>query len=67
MTTSLGILAAMNSTAAGYLANTSTILARDVYCRYVNPEASPKKQILMGRAMVLFDCDFSSGFQFNRT
>jgi Na+/proline symporter len=51
--TSLGILAAMNSTAAGYLANTSTILARDVYCRYVNPEASPPKQILMGRAMVL--------------
>jgi Na+/proline symporter len=51
--TSLGILAAMNSTAAGYLANTSTILARDVYCRYVNPSATPQRQVLMGRLMVL--------------
>jgi len=53
VTTSLGILAAMNSTAAGYLANTSTILARDIYCRYVNPDATPQKQVLMGRLMVL--------------
>ncbi|MFZ5946106.1 MAG: sodium:solute symporter family protein [Bacillota bacterium] len=51
--TALGILAAMNSTAAGYLANTSTILARDVYCRYVNPNATPQRQVLMGRMMVL--------------
>ncbi|MBZ4653954.1 MAG: sodium:solute symporter [Peptococcaceae bacterium] len=51
--TALGILAAMNSTAAGYLANTSTILARDVYCRYINPDASPQRQVLMGRLMVL--------------
>lgn len=51
--TALGILAAMNSTAAGYLANTSTILARDVYCRYINPAASPQRQVLMGRLMVL--------------
>jgi Na+/proline symporter len=52
--TSLGILAAMNSTAAGYLANTSTIFARDIYCRYINPNASPKKQVYIGRFMVLF-------------
>ncbi|MDR2603880.1 MAG: sodium:solute symporter family protein [Desulfovibrio sp.] len=51
--TALGILAAMNSTAAAYLANTSTILARDVYTRYVNPDAHPKKQILIGRIGVL--------------
>lgn len=51
--TALGILAAMNSTAAGYLANTSTILARDVYCRYINPDATPQRQVLMGRLMVL--------------
>ena len=52
--TALGILAAMNSTAAAYMANTSTILARDVYTRYVNPTAEPKKQILVGRIGVLF-------------
>jgi Na+/proline symporter len=51
--TAVGILAAMNSTAAAYLANTSTILARDVYLRYVNPKASPQKQVFMGRLMVL--------------
>jgi len=51
--TALGILAAMNSTAAGYLANTSSMLARDLYCRYINPEASPQRQVLMGRLMVL--------------
>jgi Na+/proline symporter len=51
--TALGILAAMNSTAAAYLANTSTILARDVYTRYVNPDAHPKKQVLIGRIGVL--------------
>jgi Na+/proline symporter len=52
--TAVGILAAMNSTAAAYLANTSTILARDIYLRYINPSASPQKQVLMGRLMVLF-------------
>lgn len=51
--TALGILAAMNSTAAGYLANTSTILARDVYCRYIKPDATPQRQVLMGRLMIL--------------
>jgi len=51
--TSLGILAAMNSTAAGYLANTSTILSRDLYTRYINPNASAKKQVFVGRMMVL--------------
>lgn len=51
--TALGILAAMNSTAAAYLANTSTILARDVYMRYVNPQAEPRRQILIGRLGVL--------------
>jgi len=51
--TALGILAAMNSTAAAYLANTSTILARDVYTRYVNPSAPPKRQVLAGRLGVL--------------
>jgi len=51
--TALGILAAMNSTAAGYLANTSSMLARDLYCRYINPDASPQRQVLMGRLMVL--------------
>lgn len=52
--TALGILAAMNSTAAAYMANTSTILARDVYTRYVNPSAHPRKQVLIGRIGVLF-------------
>jgi Na+/proline symporter len=51
--TALGILAAMNSTAAAYLANTSTILARDVYARYINPDAAPKQQVLVGRFGVL--------------
>lgn len=51
--TALGVLAAMNSTAAGYLANTSTILARDLYWRYMAPDASPRKQVLVGRLMVL--------------
>lgn len=51
--TALGVIAAMNSTAAGYLANTSTIMARDMYCRYINPKATPRKQVLMGRLMVL--------------
>lgn len=51
--TALGILAAMNSTAAAYLANTSTILARDVYTRYVNPDAPPQRQIMVGRLGVL--------------
>ena len=51
--TAIGILAAMNSTAAGYLANTSTILARDLYLRYMNPKATPQFQVLMGRLMVL--------------
>ena len=52
--TALGVLAAMNSTAAGYLANTSTIFARDLYCRYINQEASPRKQVFVGRFMILF-------------
>jgi Na+/proline symporter len=51
--TALGILAAMNSTAAGYLANTSTIFARDLYVRYINKDAPPRKQVFMGRMMVL--------------
>ena len=52
--TALGILAAMNSTAASYLANTSTMLARDVYLRYVNPAATPPKQVFMGRVGIIF-------------
>ena len=51
--TAVGILAAMNSTAAAYLANTSTILARDIYLRHINPQATPHKQVFMGRLGVL--------------
>jgi Na+/proline symporter len=51
--TALGILAAMNSTAAAYLANTSTMLARDIYLRHMNTQATPRKQVLMGRMGVM--------------
>jgi Na+/proline symporter len=52
--TALGILAAMNSTAAAYLANTSTMLARDIYLRHINREASPPRQMFIGRVGVIF-------------
>jgi SSS family solute:Na+ symporter len=51
--TSLGILAAMNSTAAGYLANTSSMMARDLYVRYMNPNASAGRQVVMGRLAII--------------
>jgi Na+/proline symporter len=60
--TALGILAAMNSTAAAYLANTSTMLARDIYMRHINPEASPPKQVLMGRLGIMLIVGLSALF-----
>jgi Na+/proline symporter len=45
----LGALAAMQSTAAPYIATGSTILCRDVYFRYLRPMAGHGEQIWMSR------------------
>jgi Na+/proline symporter len=45
----IGALAAMQSTAAPYIGTGSTILARDVYFRYIRPQAGHGEQIWMAR------------------
>jgi Na+/proline symporter len=45
----IGALAAMQSTAAPYIGTGSTILARDVYFRYIRPTAGHGEQIWMSR------------------
>ena len=45
----LGALAAMQSTAAPYIGTGSTILARDVYFRYIRSEAGHNEQIWTSR------------------
>lgn len=49
----LGALAAMQSTAAPYIGTGSTILARDVYFRYIRPMASHAEQIWMARVFAV--------------
>ena len=51
--TSLGILAAMNSTADSYLAAVAGILSRDLYLRYINKTATTEQQVKANRGMVL--------------
>jgi uncharacterized sodium:solute symporter family permease YidK len=49
----IGALAAMQSTAAPYIATGSTILARDVYFRYIRPRAGHGEQIWMSRVFAV--------------
>ncbi len=49
----IGALAAMQSTAAPYIATGSTILARDVYFRYMRPMSGHAEQIWMSRAFAV--------------
>src|ERR671919_359250 len=49
----IGALAAMQSTAAPYIGTGSTILARDVYFRYLRPSAGHGEQIWMARVFAV--------------
>jgi Na+/proline symporter len=49
----LAALAAMQSTAAPYIGTGSTILARDVYFRYIRPRAGHAEQIWMSRVFAV--------------
>jgi hypothetical protein len=49
----IGALAAMQSTAAPYIGTGSTILARDVYFRYIRPRAGHAEQIWMARVFAV--------------
>jgi Na+/proline symporter len=49
----IGALAAMQSTAAPYIGTGSTILARDVYFRYIRPTAGHGEQIWMARVFAV--------------
>ncbi|MGH7398555.1 MAG: sodium:solute symporter family protein [Candidatus Rokuibacteriota bacterium] len=49
----IAALAAMQSTAAPYIGTGSTILARDVYFRYVRPRAGHGEQIWMSRVFAV--------------
>jgi Na+/proline symporter len=49
----IGALAAMQSTAAPYIGTGSTILARDVYFRYIRPTAGHGEQIWMSRVFAV--------------
>jgi uncharacterized sodium:solute symporter family permease YidK len=49
----IGALAAMQSTAAPYIATGSTILARDVYFRYIRPMSGHGEQIWMSRVFAV--------------
>ena len=46
-------LAAMQSTGAAYMSTFSAMVTRDIYTRYVSPEATDNSQKLIGRLMVL--------------
>jgi solute:Na+ symporter, SSS family len=53
----IGALAAMQSTAAPYIATGSTILCRDVYFRYLRPGSGHGEQIWMSRLFaILITC-----------
>ena len=47
------LIAAYMSTIATHLNWGSSYLVQDFYVRFVNPQASPKKQVLMGRVFML--------------
>lgn len=49
----IGALAAMQSTAAPYIGTGSTILARDVYFRYIRPQAGHAEQIWTSRVFAV--------------
>jgi SSS family solute:Na+ symporter len=49
----IGALAAMQSTAAPYIGTGSTILARDVYFRYIRPRAGHGEQIWTSRVFAV--------------
>jgi Na+/proline symporter len=49
----IGALAAMQSTAAPYIGTGSTILARDVYFRYMRPQAGHTEQIWTARVFAV--------------
>lgn len=49
----IGALAAMQSTAAPYIGTGSTILARDVYFRYIRPTAGHAEQIWTSRVFAV--------------
>ncbi|NNE33655.1 MAG: cation acetate symporter, partial [Rhodothermales bacterium] len=49
-----GGLAAALSTASGLLLVISSALAHDIYGQIINPEATDRKKLLVGRSMILF-------------
>ena len=49
-------LAAMQSTGAAYMSTAGGMLTRDIYKRYINPEASHTTQKLFGRIGVVIIC-----------
>jgi len=46
-------LAAMQSTGSGYMSTFSAMVTRDIYARYISPEASDNKQKNIGRFFVV--------------
>ena len=50
----IGAIAAMHSTAAPYVGTGSTILSRDVYFRYIRPNAGHAEQIWTSRLLAVF-------------
>jgi solute:Na+ symporter, SSS family len=49
----VGALAAMQSTGAAYMGTGASILMRDIYVRYLRPDAGNSEQIWVGRLLVL--------------
>ena len=60
-----GGLAAALSTASGLLLVISSSIAHDVYYRLINPEASEKKRVFVGRVMVGFALVIAGYFGIN--
>jgi len=51
--TAIAALAAMQSTGAAYMSTASGILTRDIFVRYIKPDAGQMTQVWFGRAAVL--------------
>lgn len=51
--TAIAALAAMQSTGAAYMSTASGILTRDIFVRYVKPDAGHQTQVWFGRGAVL--------------
>ena len=49
----IGALAALMSTLDSQLLATSTMVTRDIYLALINPEASLKRQVLVGRMLII--------------